>query len=441
MMMPPIGGVLLIACSLPAATYHVDALGLGGNPSDSNPGTAEKPWKSAMKAFTSASPGDMVIFRKGLYRMPRTLLTADLRLDPAEGRPFVFKALPGEEVIITVMKPVKAGDWKRIGSTRAGQPIYAAPSGEDGRVVNLTEDGVPLARPFTSDPKLPHGDSLPEVISRPGEWAASLRDHRVMVCTTDGNPPGNRIEVCDVRGGNGGANLIDLQRDPANRCRNLRVVFENLILEGGNFGLTIRTGSVELRRCVLRKSFSDLVNTQSGRLSAVDCDFSAFGESAIDVTGPGDSPLPPGTAPMCIRRCQFHHNAAVRGLAPKVKGYNAVMLKGGCSDILVEECEFHHLRITICALALGDDTAGVSTREGLRLTARGNHFHHITGPAPVVAFEDTEDCRFVGNRITDCDVDGLIAFEGAPKDNVRVESRDNLLRNNRVKGVAVKDSP
>ena len=61
--------------------------------------------------------------------------------------------------------------------------------------------------------------------------------------------------------------------------------------------------------------------------------------------------------------------------------------------------------------------------------------------APVVAFEDTEDCRFVGNRITDCDVDGLIAFEGAPKDNVRVESRDNLLRNNRVKGVAVKDSP
>ena len=110
MMIPAIVGALLIACSLPAATYHVDARGLGGNPSDSNPGTAEKPWKSAMKAFTSASPGDTVIFRKGLYRMPRTLLTADLRLDPAEGRPFVFKAPPGEEVIITVMKPVKADD-------------------------------------------------------------------------------------------------------------------------------------------------------------------------------------------------------------------------------------------------------------------------------------------------------------------------------------------
>ena len=94
----------------------------------------------------------------------------------------------------------------------------------------------------------------------------------------------------------------------------------------------------------------------------------------------------------------------------------------------------------ICALALGDDTAGVSTREGLRLTARGNHFHHITGPAPVVAFEDTEDCRFVGNRITDCDVNGLIVFEGAAKDNVRPEVRNNILKANRVKGQLVDDS-
>lgn len=424
-----------------AATYHVDADSIGGPADDANPGSIENPWKTAMKAFTSAVPGDTVVFRKGVYRLPHTLVTTDLRLDPDATQALVFKAQSGEEAILTVMKPVPANAWKQIAVTKAGYPIFAAPSGEDGRVVNLTQDGAPLARPFTSDPRLPHSDSPPEIISGPGEWAASLKDHRVMVCTTDGKEPGDRIEVCDVRGGAGGANLLDLQRTADDRCRSLHLVFEGLTLEGGNFGCTLRTGFVEFHGCVLRKSFSDLINTQSGRLLAEDCDFSAFGESAIDVTGPSDVPLPTGAVPMSIRRCRFHHNAEVRGSKPKVKGYNAVMLKGGCADIEVEGCEFDHLWVTICALALGDDTAGVSTREGLRLTVRGNAFHHITGPAPVVVFEDSEDCIFVGNRITNCDANGLIVFEGAEKDNVRPQVKNNVLKSNRVNGATVTDSP
>jgi hypothetical protein len=243
--------ILLIAASclvqpLVAATYHVDIDSLGGPASDANPGTAEKPWKSAMKACTTAKPGDTVMFRRGVHRLPRTVLTADLTLDASRAEPITFKASPGEEVIITVLKPIPADAWQQIATTKSGGLIYAAPSGEDGRVTNLTEGGVPLTRAPTDDPRYPHRDTLPEAITQPGEWASSLRDHV---------------------------------------------------------------------------------------------------------------------------------------------------------------------------------------------------FRHITGPASVAVFLESEDCRFEGNRITDCDVDGLISFEGARERNVRAQVSDNILKSNRVRGAAASDSP
>ena len=434
----------------PGQVFHVDVNSLGGPCADSNPGTVERPWKTAMKAFTSAGPGDTVIFRRGIYRLPRTVLTADLKLDASRLEPVVFKAPTGEEVVITVMKPVASGDWKQIAVTKSGHAIFAAPSGDDGRVTNLTQDGVPLTRPFTDDPRYPHRDSLPETITGHGEWASSLRDHRVMVCTSDGKPPGDRIEVCDVRGGDGAGNLIDLQRDAQDRCRNLRLSFENLTLETGFYGLTIRTGFVELHRCTLRKSFGDLINTLSGRLLVDDCDFSAFGESAIDVTGPGDAPRPQGAPPMIIRNSRFHDNAQVRSPSPKVKGYNAVMLKGGSTDIVVEACQFYNLRITINALTLGGSTGGLSrsgqAQEGIRLTARNNIFRDITGPAPVVVFAGSEDCRFVNNLVTNCKVDDLITMErsnafNAASGNLRPLVQNNVFHRNSVKRDLLNASP
>jgi len=47
-----------------ANTYFVAPNGL-----DSNPGTIDKPWKTWGKGFTSASPGDIVYFRGGVYPM------------------------------------------------------------------------------------------------------------------------------------------------------------------------------------------------------------------------------------------------------------------------------------------------------------------------------------------------------------------------------------
>ncbi|MCX6849246.1 MAG: right-handed parallel beta-helix repeat-containing protein [Verrucomicrobia bacterium] len=437
--------LMLLSTAVEAGqTYHVDVNNLGGSSSDSNPGSVDKPWKTAMKAFTTAGPGDTVIFHRGVYRLARTVLTTDLKLDPSRTGPVVFKAPKGEEAVISVMKPIPASAWKLIATTKTGQPIYAATSGEDGRVVNLTQDGMPLARPFPVDPHHPHADSTPEVITQPGEWASSLKDHQVMVCPTDGKPPGDRIEVCDVRPGDGGANLFDLQRDSQDRCRNLHLIFDHLTLEGGNFGFTIRTGFVEFHHCVLRKCFSDMVNMLSGRILVDDCDFSAFGESAIDMTTTGNVPMPPNTPPMSIRNSRFHHNAEVRTAKPRVKGYNAIMLKGGCMDVLVENNDFHHLRVTESTLTLGGSTAGGPLREGCRITARNNFFHDITGNS-IAVFAASEDCSFVNNLLRDNHVDDLITLirsgSGAKNGSLRPVVQNNIFYRNRVKHDVLSLSP
>lgn len=426
-------------------TFHVDVNSLGGPCSDSNPGTADRPWKTALKAFSTARQGDTVIFRRGIYRVSRTILTSDLKLDSTRAEPIIFKAPKGEEAVISVLRPVAAGDWKQVATTKSGQPVYAAPSGDDGRVTNLTENGLPLTRAPTDDPRYPHRDTLPDAITGSGEWASSLKDHRVMVCTTDGQPPGDRIELCDVRGGDAAGNLIDLQRDAQQRCRNLRLIFENLTFEAGFYGFTIRTGFVELRQCVLRKSFGDLINTLSGRLVVDGCNFSAFGESAIDVTGFGDGPMPRGAQPMIIRNSRFHDNAAVRSLTPKVKGYNALMLKGGCSDAVIENNEFDTLRVTLGVLTLGGSTAGGPAHEGIRLTARNNIFRDISGSS-IVIFAGSEDCRFVNNLVCDCNVDDLVILERAKGSdpatgNLRPQVLNNILYHNRVRRDVVSVSP
>ncbi len=421
--------------------FYVDGTGIGGPPNDAGPGTHDRPWRTPWKAFAAAGPGDVVVLRRGVYRMSRTVQTSDFRLDPSRSGQITFRASPGEEVVVTNLAPVPADAWRPIGTTPSGRTVYAAPSGDDGRVTNLTLDGVPLIRAPTDDPRYPHRDSLPEALTEPGRWASSLRDHRVMLCTPDDEPPADRVELCDVRGSNGDGNLIDLQRDPHDRCRNLHLVFENLTFETGFYGVLVRTGFVELRGCVLRKSFGDLINTLTGRIVVDGCDFHAFGESAIDVTEAGDGPLPPSAPQMTIRNSRFHDNVEVRSPTPQVKGYNGLMLKGRTTDVVVENNEFFNLRVTLGALNLGGATSGGLPREGVRLTARNNLFRNISGSS-IVWFAASEDCRFVHNLACDCRVDTLVELSrskgsDAATGNVRPEIRNNVFYRNAVRRAIV----
>lgn len=423
----------------PGRTFYVDVNRLGGPCSDLNPGTQDRPWQTALKAFGTAGPGDTVVFRRGTYRVPRTIHTSDLKLDPSQTDPVVFKARAGEQAVITNLRPIAAGDWKQLAATKSGHPVYAAPAGRGARVTNLTRHGVPLKRACSGSRRSPLEDTPPSALTEPDEWASSLREGRVFVCTPDGEPPGDGIELCDVRGPGASGNLVFLERDEQDRDRNLHLIFENLTFETGFHGLLVRTGFVELRQCVLRKSFGDLVNTLSGRVVVDGCDFYAFGESAIDVTTPGDGPKPAGTPPMVIRNSRFHDNVQVR--SPGQKGCNAVMLKGGCTDVVVEGNQFYNLRTTYGALTLGGATSGGMPGEGFRLTARNNIFRHVAGPY-VVLFAGSHDCRLVNNLIFNCDVSFLVSMVNAKSSdpatgNVRPQVLNNIFYHNTVKRAAV----
>ncbi len=425
----------------PGRTYFVDVDSLGGPADDTHPGTAAQPWRTALKAFSTAEPGDTVVFRRGIYRLPRTVHTGDLRLDPGRTAPLTFTAPAGETAVLTNLRPIAATDWTRIGSTPSGHPLFAAPAGREGRVTNLTQHGTPRRRAFSGHLSNWYADTPPNALTEPGEWASDWRTRQVYFCPPDQAPPGDTVELCDVSGPGASGNLLTLERDPTGRCRELHLVFDHLTLETGFHGLLIRTGFVELRRCTLRKSFGDLVNTLAGRVLIDGCDFHAFGESAIDVTGADDRPLPAGAPPMAIRGSRFHHNVVVR--APGQKGANGVMLKGGTEGVVVEDNQFFDLRTAYGALTLGGATDGGLPGEARRVTARNNVFRGIAGPY-VVLMAGSEDCRFVHNLLLDNPASELIAITRARASdpataNLRPQVRNNLFFRNAATWVVAAD--
>lgn len=407
-------------------TFYVDVDSRGGPCSDSNPGTAKQPWQTALNAFQKARPGDTLVFRAGTYRLPRGVHIADFQPTPPGSRPIVFKSQPGERAVITVLRPVPAGAWVRQ-QDQKGRTFYSAPASTGRRVTNVVQNGIPLRRAFNGDRRQPLEDTPPEAIEEPGQWASSLRQGRVFVRTKSDGHPRDGIELCDngVPGGSGTLVCLDREKKPDHL--GLHLVFEDLTLETGFHGVLVRTGFVELRRCTLRKSFGDLVNTASGRVLVEDCDFYAFGESAIDVTSPILDTAYPKALPSAIRNCRFHDNALVRD--PRQKGYNAVMLKGGCSDIVVEGNQFFNLQVTYGALTLGGATSGGLPREGINLVARNNIFREVSG-SYVVLFAGSHDCKFVNNLICDCRAGGLVQIASAKRSDPATENVNPLLANN-----------
>jgi hypothetical protein len=87
---------------LSAATYYVALDG-----SDSNAGAKESPLRHIQSAAQKAMPGDTVIVRAGVYRE----CIIPPRGGDSEERRIVYKAAPGEQVVITGSEPSKT--WTR----------------------------------------------------------------------------------------------------------------------------------------------------------------------------------------------------------------------------------------------------------------------------------------------------------------------------------------
>jgi len=423
----------LPSAALAGQTHYVDPSGLGGEASDENPGTRGRPWLTSIHAFGVAQPGDTIIFRAGVYRLPRTVHTSDFAA--SGGEPLTLTTLPDESATVTNLRPIPAETWKPVAHP-AGLPLFAAPASRGFRVTNVVEDGVPIRRAPSGAPN-DLEDTPPEAVDGPGQWCSNIRQGLVYVSTTDGEPPGDRIEICDVGGFGASGNLFALTaREDGSEGPNL--VFERLTLETGFHGVLVRTGSVALRDCVLRKSYGDLLNSTCDRVQVENCEFHHFGESAIDITGP-NRPASQARGTTFIRGCSFHDSPRLR--SPGQKGRNGVMLKGGARDVIVERCVFRDMATEYGALTLGGATSGGQEAEGIRLIARNNIFARIAG-AWVVLFAGSQDCWFANNLVTGAQVREIVHIARARGDrpetlNLRLRVVNNVLADNTVESAIV----
>ncbi len=95
--------IVLTACTLYAAEYHVSRSGL-----DSNEGSKSKPFKTISGAARMAHPGDVITVHEGTYRE---------RVNPPRGgtsdnKRIVYQAAPGEKVVIKGSEIIK--QWEKV---------------------------------------------------------------------------------------------------------------------------------------------------------------------------------------------------------------------------------------------------------------------------------------------------------------------------------------
>jgi len=180
---PAIGLALMLAVSLPAATYEVAQR--HPQASDDAPGTGEQPWKSITKAAQQARAGDVVVIRGGVYR-ERVLVKSSGTAQV----PIRFEAAPGEHVVVTGADRLTG--WQKADDTRpiyrvawphkfvTWNPTMAHPADEYHRLIGRCEqvmvDGY-LLRQVLSAEQLAPGTFLADVTNQTlFVWDAGSRD-------------------------------------------------------------------------------------------------------------------------------------------------------------------------------------------------------------------------------------------------------------------------
>ncbi len=108
-----VGLALALGSALQAATYEVAQQ--DPQASDDAPGTAERPWKTIVKAAERVGPGDVVVIRGGVYRERGFVKTSGTVQAPIR-----FQAAPGEQVVLTGADRLTA--WRKEDEAR---PIYS----------------------------------------------------------------------------------------------------------------------------------------------------------------------------------------------------------------------------------------------------------------------------------------------------------------------------
>lgn len=106
-----------LAATVAGGTYYVDQ----GNPlaADTNSGTEALPWKTLAKAVAGRSPGDTVIFKRGIYRE-----SVSLPVSGVAGSPITLKGQSGHRVVLSGADQVTGWTQCTQAMTR-GNPNWA----------------------------------------------------------------------------------------------------------------------------------------------------------------------------------------------------------------------------------------------------------------------------------------------------------------------------
>ena len=178
-----LGSVLVFAASTPARAHQQQQAGgeerqtrtwvvsqRHANAGDDNAGTAAAPFESIAPAAARAQPGDTVLARAGVYRE---------RVAPArggtKGRPIVYQAAVGEEVVIKGSDRWQP-DWQRVSSSPEIFSGAFAPGMFRVKALRQAED-LPGALPATYNP-----------YRRPLESTPAERDWTLGQFFVDGEP-------------------------------------------------------------------------------------------------------------------------------------------------------------------------------------------------------------------------------------------------------------
>lgn len=403
----------------PEGVHFVDVDGRGGPCSDDGPGTLEAPWCTLAHAFDVVAPGDTTYVRGGTYvqRAPLGETLPDKNATPTA--PIRFVGYPGEEAIVTSMRPERdPSRWSR----ETGE-VYslAVASTATSTVPNVSQGGSPLR--FM-------GNGEETRLTGEGEWSRSST-HVFVWARGGGNPGLSDVAVAQLLH----EGLLPFEPD-ANEANpmyadtirinegNDHFVFESLVLEGGYYPIMIEASGVVLRDCEIRNCFGDAVKARASAEGGLieGCDIHSFGESGVDVTG-GDR--------WVIRDSAIHHNTANRAFGTKGNG---IMLKAGNVGTVVERNLIYALDTSAGALTLGGITNGYPNPEGSELVVRNNVVYDVASTQYCVLFMACRSCSLVNNLFARCAASGA-AILITDSDGPAYASADALIANNVFVGV------
>lgn len=427
-------GMFLLSCSVSvmAMAHYVDPNGLGGAPSDANPGTISQPWLTATKGFSGALPGDTVYFRAGVYRLGDKVIGIDAKISKlatATSR-ICFAGYPDETAVIKGMiLKNNPQEWQVV----PGYPnIYSldfTTRWPANLVSQVSQDSLPLrAMPERFD------TAGPQALNAPGQWCrrrVSANLDRIYVWSRDNANPGNRyteIQEFDY--------TIYIDHDGAGQPNYL--TFENLTLEGGYYPIAVGTDNIQMKSCKFRNfdgHVKVLGNVLGGSVwSSVNglienCEIYNYLGLGIDITG-GDY--------WTVRGCNIHNG-----------GY-ALMAKNNSIGVLFERNMIHDIdnsdlsgqydyagSFANTGIYIGGSSFGGIDSEAVDCVVRNNIFYNLKG-AMAVNFMCAVNCSLYNNLIYECDfTDAAIVFSYNNPSHAGENTRNPVVKNNIFAGNAI----